>query len=42
MVVELFTPQIAGLIGARNFTDPALTAVTIHLMRLATPAVSSL
>jgi putative peptidoglycan lipid II flippase len=39
MVVELFTPQIAGLIGARNFTDPALTAVTIHLMRLATPAV---
>lgn len=39
IVVELFAPQIAGLIGARNFTDPALTAVTIHLMRLATPAV---
>ena len=38
-VVELFTPQIAWLIGARNFSDPALTAVSIHLMRLATPAV---
>ncbi|MBK8987548.1 MAG: murein biosynthesis integral membrane protein MurJ [Chloroflexi bacterium] len=38
-VVELFTPQIAWLIGARNFTDPELTAVSIRLMRLATPAV---
>jgi putative peptidoglycan lipid II flippase len=39
ILVELFAPQIAWLIGARNFSDPALTAVTIHLMRLATPAV---
>lgn len=38
-IVEIFTPQIAWLIGARNFTDPALTAVSIHLMRLAAPAV---
>ncbi|MCA9976619.1 MAG: murein biosynthesis integral membrane protein MurJ, partial [Anaerolineales bacterium] len=38
-VVELFTPQVAWLMGARNFDDPALTAVTVRLIRLATPAV---
>lgn len=38
-VAELFAPQIAALLGAGNFQDPALTEVTIRLMRLATPAV---
>lgn len=38
-LVELFAPQVAWLMGARNFNDPALTAVTIRLIRLATPAV---
>ncbi len=38
-VVEIFTPQIAWVIGARNFTDPALTETAVRLMRLATPAV---
>lgn len=38
-VVELFTPQVAWVIGARNFTDPALTETAVRLMRLATPAV---
>ncbi|MCA9970506.1 MAG: murein biosynthesis integral membrane protein MurJ, partial [Anaerolineales bacterium] len=37
--VELFTPAVAWLIGARNFVDPELPAVSIRLMRLATPAV---
>lgn len=39
VLVELFTPQLAWLMGARNFDDPLLTAVTIRLIRLATPAV---
>lgn len=38
-LVELFTPQVAWIIGAVNFTDVTLTAVSIDLMRLATPAV---
>jgi putative peptidoglycan lipid II flippase len=38
-VVLLFTPQIAWLAGARNFSDGSLTAVTEQMMRLATPAV---
>lgn len=38
-LVELFTPQVAWVIGAVNFTDITLTDVSIHLMRLATPAV---
>jgi putative peptidoglycan lipid II flippase len=38
-LVELFTPQVAWLIGARNFEDTSLTAVSIRLMRLAAPAV---
>lgn len=38
-VVLLFTPQIAWLAGARNFSDGSLTAVTEEMMRLATPAV---
>ncbi|WP_420629952.1 murein biosynthesis integral membrane protein MurJ [Candidatus Leptofilum sp.] len=38
-LVMLFTPQIAWLAGARNFSDQSLTAVTEQMMRLATPAV---
>ena len=38
-LVELFTPQVAWVIGAVNFTDVTLTAVSINLMRLAAPAV---
>ena len=38
-VVEIFTPQVAGIIGARNFSDPELTETAVRLMRLATPAV---
>ena len=39
ILVELFTPQIAWVVGANEFTDPTLTAVAIRLMRLAAPAV---
>ncbi|MCP4421219.1 MAG: hypothetical protein GY805_31800, partial [Chloroflexi bacterium] len=39
ILVYLFTPQIAWLAGARNFSDGSLTAVTEKMMRLATPAV---
>jgi putative peptidoglycan lipid II flippase len=39
ILVELFTPQMAWLVGARHFDDENLTAVTIQLMRLAAPAV---
>lgn len=38
-LVMVFTPQIAWLAGARNFSDGSLTAVTEEMMRLATPAV---
>jgi putative peptidoglycan lipid II flippase len=38
-IVELFAPQIAWLVGARNFEEPGLTAVSIRLMRQATPAI---
>ncbi|MCA9954258.1 MAG: hypothetical protein KC434_06035, partial [Anaerolineales bacterium] len=38
-LVMVFTPQIAWLAGARNFSDSSLTAVTEEMMRLATPAV---
>ncbi len=39
ILVELFAPQVAWLVGANEFTDPALTAVSIRLMRVVTPAV---
>ena len=39
LLVELFTPQIAWVVGANEFTDTGLTATAIQLMRLATPAV---
>jgi putative peptidoglycan lipid II flippase len=39
MLVEIFTPQIAWIVGANEFADAELTAVAIRLMRLATPAV---
>ena len=37
--VQLFTPTMARLTGARNFSDPALFETTVNLMRLATPTV---
>ncbi|MEJ2749328.1 MAG: murein biosynthesis integral membrane protein MurJ, partial [Anaerolineae bacterium] len=39
VLVELFAPQVAWLVGANEFTDPDLTAVSIRLMRVVTPAV---
>lgn len=39
LLVELFAPQVAWLVGAHNFDDPALYAITVDLMRLAMPAV---
>ena len=39
LLVQFFTPQVAWLVGARNFDDPTLMPITIELMRLATPAV---
>jgi putative peptidoglycan lipid II flippase len=39
ILVELFTSQVAWLIGAHEFEDPTLLPLTIDLMRLATPAV---
>lgn len=38
-VVELFTPQVAWLVGAQRFAEPGLTEVSIRLMRMTTPAV---
>lgn len=38
-LVELFTPQIAGLVGAQRFQEQGLTEMSIRLMRLTTPAV---
>ena len=38
-LVMVFTPQIAWLAGARNFSDSSLTPITVQMMRLATPAV---
>lgn len=39
LFIEWFAPQIAWLTGARNFDDQRLFALTVSLMRLATPAV---
>jgi putative peptidoglycan lipid II flippase len=39
ILLELFAPQVAWLAGARNFEDRSLIAVTVALMRLATPAL---
>lgn len=39
LVVELFTPQIAQLVGAGHFDDGELFELTVDLMRLTTPAV---
>ena len=38
-LVELFAPQVAAVLGAKEFTNPELTAVSVHLMRIVTPAV---
>ncbi|MEM7118409.1 MAG: murein biosynthesis integral membrane protein MurJ [Chloroflexota bacterium] len=39
LLVQLFADQVAWLMGANNFEDAALTAVTVQLLRLVTPAV---
>ncbi|MBP8002562.1 MAG: murein biosynthesis integral membrane protein MurJ [Chloroflexi bacterium] len=38
-LVELFTPQVAWLVGAGQFDDPALADLSLRLMRLTTPAL---
>ncbi len=38
-LVELFAPQIAWLVGANEFDDPALTETAVRLMRMVAPAV---
>ncbi len=38
-VVEIFAPQVAWLVGALNFTEPDLSAVSVSLIRMTTPAV---
>jgi len=38
-VVEVFAPQVAGLVGALNFAEPDLSSVSIALIRMTTPAV---
>lgn len=39
ILVQIFTPTVARLAGASNFSDPTLFTTTLNLMRLATPAV---
>ena len=39
LLVELFAPQIAWLVGAGNFTEPGLTTLSVSLIRMAAPAV---
>jgi putative peptidoglycan lipid II flippase len=39
ILVEIFTPQLAWLAGARNFQDASLFPITVDLMRLASVAV---
>lgn len=38
-VVELLAPQVAWLVGAVNFTDADLSATSVSLIRMTTPAV---
>jgi len=38
-VVEVFAPQVAWLVGALNFAEPDLSAVSVSLIRMTTPAV---
>lgn len=38
-IVELFAPQVAFLVGALNFQSPNLSAISIQLIRMTTPAV---
>jgi putative peptidoglycan lipid II flippase len=39
ILVELFAPQVAWLVGAYNLETPGLTETSISLLRLAAPAV---
>lgn len=38
-VVELLAPQVAWLVGALNFAEPELAALSVSLIRMTTPAV---
>jgi putative peptidoglycan lipid II flippase len=38
-LVELFAPQIAWLVGANEFNNPALPGIAIQLMRMAAPTI---
>lgn len=42
LLVEWWVEPVAAFAGAREFHDPALTQVTLQLLRLATPAVLTL
>ncbi len=42
LLVEWFAKPVAAFAGARQFDDPALTLVTLQLLRLAMPAVLTL
>ena len=39
VLVVLLAPQIAWLVGANEFDDPALTGVAVRLMRMAAPTI---
>jgi putative peptidoglycan lipid II flippase len=39
VLVELFAPQVAWLVGALNFTEAGLPELTVSLIRLTTPAI---
>ncbi len=39
LLVVLFAPQIAWLVGANEFSNPALTGIAIDLMRMAAPTI---
>lgn len=39
LLVELFAPQIAWLVGARNLEDPALFPLTVNLLRVTAPVM---
>ena len=39
ILTELFTPVVAGLLGAKNLTDSGLLPLTVQLMRVTAPAM---
>ena len=38
-LVIFFAPQIAWLVGANEFDNPALTGIAVRLMRMAAPTI---